>query len=199
MSRRICRSNYSHFLGVFLRALTATARLVLAVFPAFVQLFCQRCPACMAFSAGALAGQKACQFYISLLSSPGLAGLGRKRCRGCWGRRGIQCAYVFGICVGAGHAGDAAEKKYSHLHFLSPRGLWWLAVVSHVLFMDPTGSDVRPSPHYVLRVLLSDRLGKQKLTKSKPMAKQKQTKVKPKVNQKANQKQTKGKPKANQK
>ena len=66
--------------------------------------------------------------------------------RGCWGCR--------------------KKKRESHLlefywkHSLSPHGFWWLAVVSHVLFTDPTGSDVRLSPHYVLGALLSDRPGK---------------------------------------
>ena len=83
----------------------------LAFFPVFFALFRRRCLSCLTFSSVALAGQKACQFYIILLCFRPCRTWAHKGCRGMQGMPGMQgMSLVLEVFVGVGDAGDVAGK-----------------------------------------------------------------------------------------
>ena len=103
----------------------------LVFFPVFFALFRRRCLSCLTFSSVALAGQKACQFYIILLCFRPRRTWAHKGCRGCRRCRGCRgCRLFWKFCGGRRCWGCRRKNapifwEYFLEHFLPPQG--WFA------------------------------------------------------------------------
>ena len=86
----------------------------LMFFPVFFALFRRRCLSCLTFSSVALAGQKACQFYIILLCFRPRRTWAHKGCQGCRGCRRCRGCRLFWKFLWWSAMLGMSQEKYSH-------------------------------------------------------------------------------------